>query len=465
MNSNGRHPNAPDADEPPPYEAERPAQQRQEIQGPTSGLAEQTLAVDLARVEMDNLIATAHRFPRKLPVVVKKLEEIVLFNETSAENSIYILPRGGKSIVGPSIGFANALASVYGNCWDYGRFSHVDRQNKVVVSEGAFLDLEVNRRVTLTEQRRIVDSKGRIFTDDMIIITSKAAASIARRNAILSVIPAPIWRPIYDKALYIVRGSIETLAERRTTAFRELAKFGVDPKKVFLFLDVKSMEDVGVEHIPALRGIFQALSDGTYTVEELFDPRKMTSMAFHQEENPLGGDREEGTPGTGRPPASPAPKGATAAQQSPPVPRAAVAPEAAELPPQTRQEAEEPPFDPDAPGQGGDESNAQAPAARKARAKKAEAPADTPAEPARETMNSPPADTEAPWNRRTGDDYVEYAVAWMTQATGSASAVDDRYRRERDIRNQLGTGPLDEEQLAKVRAAKAEAEARLRGQA
>ena len=37
-----------------------------------------------------------------------------------------------------------------------------------------------------------------------------------------------------------------------------------------------------------MRGMYQALRDGSTTVEEMFDPRRMTGTAFEKVENPLG---------------------------------------------------------------------------------------------------------------------------------------------------------------------------------
>jgi hypothetical protein len=40
-----------------------------------------------------------------------------------------------------------------------------------------------------TVRRRIFDSRGRLFNDDMITVTGNAACAIAKRNAILSGVP------------------------------------------------------------------------------------------------------------------------------------------------------------------------------------------------------------------------------------------------------------------------------------
>jgi hypothetical protein len=255
---------------------------------PMAVMSEQTLAVDLARAEIDTAIATAHKYPRSLDTVIKKIATMSCYNDAAAENCIYSLPRGGKPIIGPSIGFANIVAAAWGNCTDAARIVAIDRKDKVVVAEGGFHDLETNRKTMLPVQRRIVDRQGRLFSDDMIMVTGMAAASIARRNAILNAVPRALWFPIYEQALQIVRGDVETFAERKDKALKAFAQFGVKPEQVYMALGLKGDPDMTLEHIAPMRGMYSALRDGSVSVEEMFDPRRMTGTAFETVTNPLG---------------------------------------------------------------------------------------------------------------------------------------------------------------------------------
>ena len=204
-----------------------------------TSLSDPTLAVDLARAEVDVAIATAHRYPRQLDTVLKKIGTLACYNDVAAENCIYSLPRGGKPIIGASIGFANIVASSWGNCTDAARIVHIDRHEKTVMAEGGFHDLETNRKTLVPVQRRIVDRQGRLFSDDMIMVTGMAAASIARRNAILNAVPRALWFPIYEQALSIVRGTVETFAERKAKAIQAFAQFGVKPEQIYMALGLK----------------------------------------------------------------------------------------------------------------------------------------------------------------------------------------------------------------------------------
>lgn len=291
---------------------------RQDVRLPTEVLAEQTLAVDLARAEIDQAIATAHKYPRILETFVKKVTTMALYNEDAAKNCIYSLPRGGKPIIGPSIGFANILAQGWGNCRDGARISYIDRKEKMVVAEGVFHDLETNRQIIIPVNRRIVDKNGRLYNDDMIMVTGMAAASIARRNAITNAVPRALWFPIYESALEVVRGNRETFAERKAKALQAFSLYGVKPEQLYMALGLKGETDMTLEHLPVLIGMFTQLRDGNATVEEMFNPRNMTGRGFETIENPLGetGDEEPAAEQAGSGGSAPAAGGRSGAAQA-----------------------------------------------------------------------------------------------------------------------------------------------------
>ena len=229
-----------------------------------------SLAVGLSRAEIDQQIATARRYPRHLAKVAGNILSLVTLDEETAEECMYALPRGGKPIKGPSIRFAEIVKGAYGNCRSASRVVHVDRVEKVVIAEGVFHDLESNSATRSEVRRRIVDKRGKIYTDDMVIVTGNAASSIALRNAILGGIPKPIWRKAYDAVQHAIAGDIATLSETREKATKALATFGVTPAQIYVALGTEGPEEIKLEHIPILRGMFAALKNGEATVEEMF---------------------------------------------------------------------------------------------------------------------------------------------------------------------------------------------------
>lgn len=229
-----------------------------------------SLAVGIARAEIDQQITTARAYPRSLKQVTDRIFSLATLDKESAEESMYALPRGGKPITGPSIRFAEVVKQAYGNCRAAARVVHVDRDEKFVEAEGIFHDLETNVATTARVRRRIVDSKGKLYSDDMIIVTGNAACSIALRNAIMGGVPKPLWRRAYEAVQLTIKGDITTLSENRTAAVKAFATYGVSPEQVFAALGVNGGEDITVEHIPVLRGMFGTLRNGEATVEEMF---------------------------------------------------------------------------------------------------------------------------------------------------------------------------------------------------
>lgn len=233
-----------------------------------SGLVTELPIVEQGAINMQ--IATARRFPRSLRLVTSRMHDLVTLDEDSAEECIYALPRGGKPIKGPSIRFAEALKQAFGNCRAVSRITEINRVEKYVEAEGIFLDLETNTATSMRVRRRIVDRNGKLYNDDMIVVTGNAACSIAMRNAILGGIPKPIWRGAYETVSRVVSGDITTLAENRDKAIKHFAAFGVKPEQIFKALGVNGVEDITVDHVGTLRGMFATLKNGESTVEEMF---------------------------------------------------------------------------------------------------------------------------------------------------------------------------------------------------
>lgn len=233
-------------------------------------ITEGSLAIGLARAEIDQQVATAHRFPRSIAKATKNILSLVTIDEQAAEECNYALPRGGKPITGPSIRLAEIVASQYGNCRVGARVVHIDRAEKYIEAEGIFLDLESNTATTARVRRRISDKHGRLLNDDMIIVTGNAACSIAKRNAILGGVPKAVWRKAHDAALATIKGDVKTLTERRDAALKAFAAFGVKPEQIFAALEIGGIEDITLETMPTLIGMHAALKSGEETVESMF---------------------------------------------------------------------------------------------------------------------------------------------------------------------------------------------------
>lgn len=230
-----------------------------------------SMVSQLVRAEIDLQISTAQQYPRSISKVNRSILSLVTVSQKSAEKCTYALPRGGKPITGPSIRLAEIVASQWGNCRIGARVVHVDRKEMFVEAEGIFHDLETNTATTSRVRRRISDKNGRLFKDDMILVTGNAACSIAKRNAILSGVPEAMWGEAYDTALRTMKGDAKTLPERKEAAMKAMAAFGMKPEDVWAVLGIHGDRDINLDHIVTIGGMHSALKNEETTVEELMN--------------------------------------------------------------------------------------------------------------------------------------------------------------------------------------------------
>ena len=241
--------------------------------------ADGALVATITKAEIDTLISTARAYPRSIRRALDQMKTLATLTPEAADEAIYSLPRGGKTIEGPSIRFAEMAVQSWGNARVAARTTMIDKADKFVEAEGFFLDAETNVATLARIRRRIVDKYGKVFNDDMILMTCNAAQSIARRNAILAGIPKSVWSTAYMAARAVVMGDLQTLGNRRAEAVKAFQRFGLSEAQVLQIMGLKGIEDVGLEQIVPLRGMYSALLNSETTVEELLrsiEPEKPT---------------------------------------------------------------------------------------------------------------------------------------------------------------------------------------------
>jgi len=146
----------------------------------------------------------------------------------------------------------------------------IDDEGKFVTCRGTAWDLERNVAIAFEVKRRITNRKGERFSDDMITVASNAGTSIALRNAILKVVPAAFWKPMYEAARKAAVGDVQTLANKRAAMLAYFQKLGVPPARVFAKLGVAGEADISLDHLATLKGIATALKDGEAQVDDIF---------------------------------------------------------------------------------------------------------------------------------------------------------------------------------------------------
>ncbi|MDE2105535.1 MAG: hypothetical protein KGL39_50375 [Patescibacteria group bacterium] len=244
-----------------------------------------SLAETVTRGEIDIQIETAKRWPRSIKKFVDEATQMATLNEGVAQSCIYALPprkgRDGKSvsIEGPSVRLGEIIASAWGNCRAAVRV--VSEDDRFVVAQGAFFDLERNVAITTEVRRRITDSQGRRYSDDMVSVTANAACSIALRNAIFKGVPKAFWEPIYAKSRQLVAGTVQSLATTRQKAILAFAPYGITEAQICEALGVGGVADITLDNVAQLRGIFTAIKEGEVSPEDAFpavpDPDRLAN--------------------------------------------------------------------------------------------------------------------------------------------------------------------------------------------
>lgn len=179
----------------------------------------------ITKAEIDVQISTAKAFPRSIKMFLDKAMSIATVNENVAASCNYALPRGGKSLEGPTVRLAEIVCSAYGNIRSGARV--ISNDGKTITAQGICHDLETNNCVTVEVKRRITGKDGKTFNEDMQTVTGNAACAIAFRNAVFKVIPSAIVNEVYEATKKVARGTAETLVARRTKAVDYFKERGV----------------------------------------------------------------------------------------------------------------------------------------------------------------------------------------------------------------------------------------------
>ena len=225
----------------------------------------------LNRSEIDVQIATAKQYPRNLAQVLKNIETLATMDEETAGQCFYILRRQGKAIEGPSVRMAEIIASSWGNIRVQARI--IANDGKMITAQGICHDLESNYAVSSEVKRRITDKNGKTYSEDMQVVTGNAACAIAMRNALFKVVPAALVKKVMAKAKLVSIGKANSLEESRQKMLDYFKKLGVEDKNIFDYLSISKIDEIDTDMLVELRGLANAIKEGTTTVQETFFPK------------------------------------------------------------------------------------------------------------------------------------------------------------------------------------------------
>lgn len=225
------------------------------------------------RAEVDMQIATAKQYPRDLNAVLNKIATYATMDKETAEDCFYVLRRKDASgqdtvIEGLSVRMAEIIAGAWGNLRVQTRI--IGNDGRMITAQAICHDLETNFAVSKEVKRSIVTKKGYTFSQDMQVVTGNAAASIAFRNAVLTVIPKAVTKRIVNEVKQVALGQSIDLETSRQNIIGYFGKLGVSQQQLFEYLGISKVDEIDKQRVFELRATANAIKEGTTTVQETF---------------------------------------------------------------------------------------------------------------------------------------------------------------------------------------------------
>lgn len=232
------------------------------------------------KAQIDTQIATAKAYPRDISQSVQDSIATVTMDMETAQSCRYALPRGGKTIDGPSVHLALILAQNWGNLRIEAKISSID--NKSITSQAVCFDLQKNIAIKVEVKRSIMTKTGRM-NDDMITVTGNAANSISLRNAILKVIPKAVVDKVSKSAKDFILGDVsdETKLIKKVNDYftRFLNTYGVTEQEILNLFGKPSKSTITSDDLVTLIGYGQSIKDGDSTADLIFRAKKVNDAS------------------------------------------------------------------------------------------------------------------------------------------------------------------------------------------
>jgi hypothetical protein len=239
-----------------------------------------TVAIEASRAiaEAQGKLVIAKRFPRdEVKAYAKAMEACQ--RPTMAEKAFYSFPRGGQTVEGPTIRFAEELARCWGNI-DYGIKELSQDEGKSEMQAYAW-DLETNaqsvqnftnphqreqgkKMVTLTSQRDIYENNANMATRRL-------------RSRILAILPSWFVEDAILECKKTIAGENEKpLVDRVKKMVVQFAKLGVTQEQIETRLKRK-IDTMNADDFVEYVGIYNAIKQGESKIADWFEAEKVAS--------------------------------------------------------------------------------------------------------------------------------------------------------------------------------------------
>lgn len=239
-----------------------------------------TVAIEASRAiaEAQGKLVIAKRFPRDEVAAYAKAIQACQ-RPAMAAKAFYSFPRGGQTVEGPTIRFAEELARCWGNI-DYGIKELSQDDGKSEMQAYAW-DLETNaqsvqnftnphqreqgkKMVTLTSQRDIYENNANMATRRL-------------RSRILAILPAWFVEDAIAECKKTLAGKNDMpLIDRVKNMVVQFAKLGVSQSQIERRLK-KKIDNMNADDFTQFIGIFNAIKQGESKIADWFDSDPVAS--------------------------------------------------------------------------------------------------------------------------------------------------------------------------------------------
>jgi hypothetical protein len=236
-----------------------------------SALVQGEMAKQVQEVQASLIIAK--RFPRDENASYSNIMTACK-RKTLAENAMYVYPRGGKTVTGPSIRLAEMIAQTWGNI-DFG-IRELAQNEGTSEMEAYAWDKQTNTRSTKIFQVKHIrysKNKGNVELTDPRDIYEMTANQGARRlrSCILQIIPGDIVEEAVRRCEETLTGSsdepVEDRIRKMVVKFKDI---GVTTEMLEQRLGHK-LEVTTVHELVQLGAIYKSLSDNMADRRDFFD--------------------------------------------------------------------------------------------------------------------------------------------------------------------------------------------------
>lgn len=237
-----------------------------------------TIESNRAIAEAQGKLAIAKRFPRN-ETAAYALARASCQRRTMAEKAFYSYPRGGSTVTGPSIRFAEELARCYGNI-DYG-IKELSRKGKESEMMAYAWDLETNtvssQTFTNPHFREVKGSMVELKSDRDIYELNANMAARRLRARILAVLPNWFVEDCIAECRKTLAGkNEEPLIDRVRKLVVQFQKLGVTKEMIEKYIGKKA-EEMDTDDVINFIGIYNSLKDKQSSVSDWFEPSKVAS--------------------------------------------------------------------------------------------------------------------------------------------------------------------------------------------